>query len=128
MQFLCAPIIGNLSDRFGRRPVLILSLLMLGVDYAITGLAPTIAWLFIGRTLSGMAGACLSHRQRLYRRHLAAGKTRRQFRPGRARRSGWASSWARRWAALSASISACARLSSSPRGWRWPMPCSGWWC
>ena len=57
MQFLCAPVIGNLSDRFGRRPVLILSLLMLGVDYCITGFAPTIAWLFIGRTLSGMAGA-----------------------------------------------------------------------
>jgi DHA1 family tetracycline resistance protein-like MFS transporter len=57
MQFLCAPLIGNLSDRFGRRPVLILSLGMLGVDYLITGLAPTIAWLFIGRVLSGMAGA-----------------------------------------------------------------------
>jgi len=57
MQFVCAPVIGNLSDRFGRRPVLILSLLMLGVDYLITGFAPTIAWLFIGRTLSGMAGA-----------------------------------------------------------------------
>jgi DHA1 family tetracycline resistance protein-like MFS transporter len=57
MQFLCAPLIGNLSDRFGRRPVLILSLAMLGVDYLITGLAPTITWLFIGRTLSGMAGA-----------------------------------------------------------------------
>jgi DHA1 family tetracycline resistance protein-like MFS transporter len=57
MQFLCAPLIGNLSDRFGRRPVLILSLVMLAIDYAITGLAPTIAWLFIGRTLSGMAGA-----------------------------------------------------------------------
>jgi DHA1 family tetracycline resistance protein-like MFS transporter len=57
MQFLCAPLIGNLSDRFGRRPVLILSLAMLGVDYLITGLAPTIAWLFIGRVLSGMAGA-----------------------------------------------------------------------
>jgi len=57
MQFLFAPVIGNLSDRFGRRPLLILSLAMLGVDYAITGLAPTIAWLFIGRTLSGMAGA-----------------------------------------------------------------------
>ncbi len=57
MQFLFAPVIGNLSDRFGRRPVLILSLLMLGVDYLITGLAPTIAWLFIGRILSGMAGA-----------------------------------------------------------------------
>ena len=57
MQFVCAPLIGNLSDRFGRRPVLILSLLMLGVDYLITGLAPTIGWLFIGRILSGMAGA-----------------------------------------------------------------------
>jgi DHA1 family tetracycline resistance protein-like MFS transporter len=57
MQFLCAPLIGNLSDRFGRRPVLILSLGMLGVDYLITGLAPTIAWLFIGRVLSGGAGA-----------------------------------------------------------------------
>lgn len=60
MQFACAPIIGNLSDRFGRRPLLILSLAMLGVDYAITGLAPTIAWLFVGRTLSGMAGASIT--------------------------------------------------------------------
>lgn len=60
MQFLCAPAIGNLSDRFGRRPVLVLSLLMLGIDYLITGLAPTIAWLFIGRILSGMAGASYS--------------------------------------------------------------------
>ena len=57
MQFICAPIIGNLSDRFGRRPLLILSLAMLAVDYAITGFAPSIAWLFVGRTLSGMAGA-----------------------------------------------------------------------
>jgi len=60
MQFLCAPIIGNLSDRFGRRPLLILSLAMLGVDYLITGLAPTILWLFVGRTLSGMAGASVT--------------------------------------------------------------------
>src|ERR1700761_3565665 len=57
MQFICAPLIGSLSDRFGRRPVLVLSLAMLGVDYLITGLAPTIAWLFIGRFLSGIAGA-----------------------------------------------------------------------
>ncbi len=57
MQFLCAPLIGNLSDRFGRRPVLILSLVALAIDYAITGLAPTITWLFIGRFLSGTAGA-----------------------------------------------------------------------
>jgi MFS transporter, DHA1 family, tetracycline resistance protein len=57
MQFFCAPAIGNLSDRFGRRPVLIASLVMLGVDYLITALAPTIFWLFVGRFLSGIAGA-----------------------------------------------------------------------
>lgn len=57
MQFLFAPVIGNLSDRFGRRPVLILSLLAIGLDYLLTGLAPTIAWLFVARFLSGMAGA-----------------------------------------------------------------------
>ncbi|MEI9996549.1 MAG: TCR/Tet family MFS transporter [Rhizomicrobium sp.] len=57
MQFFSAPVIGNLSDRYGRRPVLILSLVMLAVDYAITGWAPTIGWLFLGRILSGAAGA-----------------------------------------------------------------------
>ncbi|HEY1962665.1 MAG TPA: MFS transporter, partial [Rhizomicrobium sp.] len=57
MQFLCAPFIGNLSDRFGRRPVLIASLLALGLDYCIMGFAPTLTWLFIGRFLSGIAGA-----------------------------------------------------------------------
>lgn len=57
MQFLCAPIVGNLSDRFGRRPLLILSLLMMGIDFLIVALAPNIFWLFVGRTLSGMAGA-----------------------------------------------------------------------
>lgn len=57
MQFFFAPLIGNLSDRFGRRPVLIGSLAMLGVDYLITAMAPTIFWLFVGRFLSGIAGA-----------------------------------------------------------------------
>lgn len=57
MLFLFSPLIGNLSDRFGRRPVLIVSLLALGIDYLITGLAPTIWWLFVGRILSGIAGA-----------------------------------------------------------------------
>lgn len=57
MLFLFSPLIGNLSDRFGRRPVLVISLLALGVDYLITALAPTIGWLFVGRILSGMAGA-----------------------------------------------------------------------
>lgn len=57
MQFLCAPLIGNLSDRFGRRPVLVVSLAALGIDYTITGLAPTIGWLFLARCLSGAASA-----------------------------------------------------------------------
>jgi len=57
MQFLFAPVIGNLSDRFGRRPVLVLSLVAIGIDYLITGLAPTIGWLFLARLLSGAAGA-----------------------------------------------------------------------
>jgi MFS transporter, DHA1 family, tetracycline resistance protein len=57
MQFFCAPLVGNLSDRFGRRPVLLFSLLAIGIDYTITGLAPTIGWLFLARTLSGAAGA-----------------------------------------------------------------------
>jgi MFS transporter, DHA1 family, tetracycline resistance protein len=60
MQFLFAPLIGNLSDRFGRRPVLILSLVALGIDNMITGFAPTIAWLFLARCLSGAAGATYS--------------------------------------------------------------------
>jgi DHA1 family tetracycline resistance protein-like MFS transporter len=57
MQFICGPIIGNLSDRFGRRPVLLLSLLAFGIDYALMGWAPTIGWLFVGRAIAGIAGA-----------------------------------------------------------------------
>ena len=57
MQFFCAPVLGNLSDRFGRRPVLLFALLALGCDYLIMGLAPTIAWLFAGRLIAGIAGA-----------------------------------------------------------------------
>ena len=57
MQFLFAPIIGGLSDRFGRRPVLLITLFLLGLDYAIMAWAPTLLWLFIGRILSGIMGA-----------------------------------------------------------------------
>ena len=57
MQFIFAPILGNLSDRFGRRPILLWGLFWLGIDYIIMALAPTIFWLFIGRILAGMAGA-----------------------------------------------------------------------
>lgn len=57
MQFFCAPVLGNLSDAFGRRPVLLFALAALGCDYFIMGLAPTIVWLFIGRVIAGVAGA-----------------------------------------------------------------------
>lgn len=57
MQFLFAPIIGNLSDRYGRRPVLLLSLLGFGIDYLFLAFAPTIAWLFVGRVIAGIFGA-----------------------------------------------------------------------
>lgn len=57
MQFVFAPVLGNLSDRFGRRPILLWGLFWLGIDYIIMALAPTILWLFVGRILAGMAGA-----------------------------------------------------------------------
>ena len=57
MQFLFAPLLGNLSDRYGRRPVLLLSLLGLGIDYIFLTLAPSIGWLFVGRIIAGLGGA-----------------------------------------------------------------------
>ena len=67
MQFIFSPLAGNLSDRFGRRPVLLVSLLVFGLDYLIMGLAPTLAWLFLGRIIAGtsatsfgIANACIA--------------------------------------------------------------------
>lgn len=57
LQFFCAPVLGNLSDRFGRRPVLLFALFALGVDYLIMGCAPVVGWLFAGRAIAGIAGA-----------------------------------------------------------------------
>ena len=51
------PIVGGLSDRFGRRPIMLLSLFGLGLDYFIMGLAPTVWFLFIGRIIAGALGA-----------------------------------------------------------------------
>lgn len=56
-QFLFAPVLGELSDRFGRRPILLMALFGLGIDYIIHAFSPTIAWLFIGRIIAGMFGA-----------------------------------------------------------------------
>jgi DHA1 family tetracycline resistance protein-like MFS transporter len=57
MQFFFAPVIGNLSDKFGRRPVLLSSLIGFGIDYLFLAFAPTVWWLFIGRLIAGMTGA-----------------------------------------------------------------------
>src|SRR6516164_5496647 len=60
MQFFAAPIIGSLSDRFGRRPVLLISIFGLGCDYVIMALAPNLQVLFIGRLISGITAASFS--------------------------------------------------------------------
>jgi len=57
MQLLCSPILGSLSDRFGRRKVILLSNFGLGCDYILMALAPTIGWLFLGRVISGITAA-----------------------------------------------------------------------
>ncbi|MCL4640832.1 MULTISPECIES: TCR/Tet family MFS transporter [Olivibacter] len=57
MQFICAPIMGNLSDRYGRRPILLLSLFGFGMDCLLMAFAPTIWWLFLGRIIAGAMGA-----------------------------------------------------------------------
>src|SRR5262245_5779393 len=59
-QFVCGPIMGNLSDRFGRRPVLLASLAAFAFDYMLMGFAPTIGLLFLGRAVAGIAGAVYS--------------------------------------------------------------------
>jgi DHA1 family tetracycline resistance protein-like MFS transporter len=60
MQFIFSPILGNLSDRYGRKPILLASLAALSVDYILMGLAPSLAWLFVGRIIAGIAGATFS--------------------------------------------------------------------
>jgi DHA1 family tetracycline resistance protein-like MFS transporter len=60
VQFVAAPVLGNLGDRFGRRPVLLISLAALSIDYVVIALAPTILWLFIGRFISAIASATFS--------------------------------------------------------------------
>ncbi len=57
MQFICSPIVGGLSDWYGRRPILLVSLFGFGIDYLFLAFAPSIAWLFLGRIIAGMLGA-----------------------------------------------------------------------
>lgn len=60
MQFIFAPIMGALSDRYGRRPIMLIALLALGLDNIFLALAPTIGWMFFGRALGGVFGATAS--------------------------------------------------------------------
>jgi DHA1 family tetracycline resistance protein-like MFS transporter len=60
MQFLFSPVLGALSDRFGRRPVLLVSLAGAAADYALMALTPNLAWLYVGRVLSGVTGASMA--------------------------------------------------------------------
>ena len=57
MQFVASPFLGALSDRFGRRPIILLSIAGLGLDYILMALAPTLGWLFVGRVISGITSA-----------------------------------------------------------------------
>ena len=57
MQFIFAPVLGNLSDQYGRRPILLFSLFGFGIDYIFLSFAPSIGWLFIGRLIAGVNGA-----------------------------------------------------------------------
>ena len=60
MQFTCSPILGALSDHVGRRPVILISCLGLGLDYVFMALAPTLGWLFVGRVISGITSASMA--------------------------------------------------------------------
>src|SRR5258705_766902 len=60
MQFVFSPVQGALSDRFGRRPVILISNFGLGLDYIVMALAPSLNWLFVGRVISGITAASIS--------------------------------------------------------------------
>ena len=60
VQFVCAPVLGGLSDKYGRRPVLLISMFGMGVDYLFLAFAPSIFWLFVGRIIIGITGASMT--------------------------------------------------------------------
>ena len=81
MQFVFAPVLGMLSDRFGRRPVVLISNFGLALDYAVMALAPTIGWLFLGRVFSGITLRQYSDCDGIYQRRDRARETVEGIRP-----------------------------------------------
>lgn len=67
MQFVWSPVLGVLSDRFGRKPVIVLSNLGMAADYAVMALAPNLAWLLVGRIVSGITSRQCDRRGRIHR-------------------------------------------------------------
>lgn len=59
-QFVFAPVVGNLSDKYGRRPIILISLFAFALDYVLLSMAPTITWLFVGRIIAGLTGASIT--------------------------------------------------------------------
>ena len=114
MQFLFSPILGSLSDRFGRRAVILLSCLGLGLDYVFMALAPSLGWLFVGRIISGITAASFSTSLAYVadvtppeRRAASFGLMGAAFGDGLRAGPPWAGSWA-----------------GSPRAPFWPRRCS----
>ncbi|MFT3937144.1 MAG: TCR/Tet family MFS transporter [Chitinophagaceae bacterium] len=75
MQFLFAPVLGNLSDKYGRRPVLLFSLFGFGIDYLLVALAPSFGWFFLARVVSGITGASFTTAS-AYIADISTGETR----------------------------------------------------
>ena len=121
LQFVSAPVLGNLSDHFGRRPVLLGSLAAFAADFVVMGLATTVGWLFLGRALSGVFSATYPVATRLRGRRHGARSSARGVSACWARPGAWALSWARRSAACWATPTpAC------PFSWRPGWPRSTW--
>ena len=83
MQFVFAPVVGALSDRYGRRPVILLSNFGLGADYVLMALAPNLVWLFVGRVISGMTSASVPAASAYVADVDAEGAARREIRHAR---------------------------------------------